>query len=1037
MADKAKTEVFDHGKGMVIIMKKEYTMNFNMGSCSWEPVCVHAALQIGADDTGDLMPLFHNFTVEDAPDMRYGAGGISSKILSISNKKILKDGKTAEFYVSIIPPTSSAERDRMIKIIGDQMSFALKVTLNPATGFLPGAPVSVVNSMVKSTSGTVTILLTLPPDRISVDPKDDPLIIETNIEKTVSIRPTCERINFETLQYEIMRDAAGKPILPLLSMKSPIKEKKLPLKYELTEKDGLTIVDLTPVRFFVGDGTPVTVFDMQIKRPEVIERTEPEILTKTIQCTTNPLETEFRIMKGNKEMFRETKHVYGDLLDVKVVSEDSNMKWDDMTLLYQINNAGAFFNKSHFDTGKFSLKESQELEINIIRNKEDAETRDSVTLEIAQQPFSGILHVYKHGWKLLDDDIANLLPDAGGSLEERLTGAILEVTAKAEFVSAYKTLSIDVEDISVIDILGRFITFEEEIQGVSKNGILRFQMPGEPVKNKIVKLEVKLSVDEYVKETLEEIHTRACEVDAGLGTEVSYFGRGIISLLARSQEDEVKEFISGLFDKLGLTESFFTKYSIMKKYLEFSFKLRDNAAKRIFNNFVSLLVELASGFVEWGISQGSIANVDSISLQQRLLNQTNIKQTLEAKTEALKVAAKQTGDKIPLMEESLLQISHDIEISKKFLTKFEEALTKKATPNLKEVVKRWQGKVALQELSVKTIPKKIAENQKAIRELELKISQMANKQGLCKAEFDVLLKEMRGEIGLLYTAGRETYEEMNKNAYSYENLSEILSTASENLCRAFYEYIGTWEESFKAEDNVKPVISEVYRNRYANYLTNSDIKMNNEGSEISARALSGKELIALVQSGQKPPANWVDAQRQKWSGQDKKQKQAFEDHVRNLARDYLRIDTDNKEWVNNLNSDSFKTVCKGIDQLVSFMKDYEKAFDEGMFVSPTDISTWQDVDNLVNMMSFLTSTLVRVVSGITLLTGIGAPMALLLSKIGDIIDLLGAGTQVVIAAFLTMPEMNGMAEAVPLLASMLHNGLSATDAVFDENIINA
>ncbi|NLL68430.1 MAG: hypothetical protein GX236_12195 [Clostridiaceae bacterium] len=30
-------------------------------------------------------------------------------------------------------------------------------------------------------------------------------------------------------------------------------------------------------------------------------------------------------------------------------------------------------------------------------------------------------------------------------------------------------------------------------------------MPGEPVKNKIVKLEVKLSVDEYVKETLEEI----------------------------------------------------------------------------------------------------------------------------------------------------------------------------------------------------------------------------------------------------------------------------------------------------------------------------------------------------------------------------------------------------------------------------------------------------------------------------------------------------------------------------------------------------
>ena len=701
-------------------MKKEYSMKFNMGSCTWEPVCIHAGLQIGDEDKGELIPLFPNFTVEDSPDMRYGVGGISSKILSIKNKKILKDGKTAEFYVSIIPPKSSVERDRMIKIIGDQMSFALKVTLNPATGFLPGAPVQVMNSMVKSTSGVVTILLTLPLDRISVEPKDDPLTIETNIEQTVSIKPTCERINFETLQYEIMRDAAGKPILPLISIKSPIKKKTLPLKYELTEKDGLTIVDLTPIRFFVGDGTPVNVFDMQIKRPAVIERTEPELLKKTIQCTTNPLETEFRIMKGNKEIFRETKYVYGDLLDVKVVSEDPNMKWDDMTLLYQVNIAGGFFNKSHFDTGKFSLKESQELEINIIRNKEDANTRDSVTLEIIQQPFSGILHVFKQGWKLLDDDIGNLLPDAGESMEERLTGAILEVTAKAEFISTYGKLSIDVEDISIIDILGRFITPEEEIQGVSKNGILRLQMPGEPVKNKIVKLEVKLSVDEYVKETLEEIHTRASEVDAGLGTEVSYFGRGIISLLARSQEDEVKDFISGLFDKLGLTESFFTKYSIMKKYLEFAFKLRDNAAKRIFNNFVSLLVELASGFVEWGISQGSTANVDSMSLQQRILNQTNIKQTLEAKTDAMKVAIRQTGDKIPLMESSLLQISSDLDVSKKFLAKFEEILAKKATPDLKDIVKRWQGKVTLQELSVKAIPKKIAENQRAIRELESK-----------------------------------------------------------------------------------------------------------------------------------------------------------------------------------------------------------------------------------------------------------------------------------------------------------------------------
>ena len=187
-------------------------------------------------------------------------------------------------------------------------------------------------------------------------------------------------------------------------------------------------------------------------------------------------------------------------------------------------------------------------------------------MEISGSALSGILQVYKQGWKLLDDDIANLLPDAGGSLEERLSGVILAVTAKAEFIPANGKLLIDVGGISVIDILGRFITPEEEIQGVQNDGILTFQMPGEPVKDKVVQLEVKLSVDEYVKETLEEIHTRACDVDAGLGSEVSHFGRGIISLLAKSTEDEVKEFINGLFNKLGLTESFL-KYTIMNKYL--------------------------------------------------------------------------------------------------------------------------------------------------------------------------------------------------------------------------------------------------------------------------------------------------------------------------------------------------------------------------------------------------------------------------------------------------------------------------------------
>ena len=138
-------------------MKKEYTMKFNARACSWDPVQIRAGLRIGGDDSTEFMPLFPDFTVEDSPDISYGVGGIKEGILSITGKKIDKDGKTAEFYVSIRPPQNAHERDRMVKIIGDQMGFELKVTLNPVTGFFPGAPLPVVNTMVKNTSGTITV----------------------------------------------------------------------------------------------------------------------------------------------------------------------------------------------------------------------------------------------------------------------------------------------------------------------------------------------------------------------------------------------------------------------------------------------------------------------------------------------------------------------------------------------------------------------------------------------------------------------------------------------------------------------------------------------------------------------------------------------------------------------------------------------------------------------------------------------------------------------------------------------------------------
>jgi len=1018
-------------------MKKEYTMKFNARACSWDPVQIRAGLRIGGDDSTEFMPLFPDFTVEDSPDISYGVGGIKEGILSITGKKIDKDGKTAEFYVSIRPPQNAHERDRMVKIIGDQMGFELKVTLNPVTGFFPGAPLPVVNTMVKNTSGTITVFLTLPPDIIKAEPEDDPILFETRLDDVISITPTCERINFSTLQYEVIRDSTGKPVNPVVRTRFHIKEEKCPLKIKWEKKDDFFVGNISPVRFQVGDGTPINVYEIDFNKPPPIEKTEPKILTKRVQCTTNPLEVEFRVIKGEKEIYREIKTVCGDCLNVSVVIKDSNMDWTNTRLLYQVRNGGDFFNKSHYDTGKFSLEESRDLEINIIKNAEDASTADSITLEIEEQPFSGIIHVYKRGWKLLDEDLAVLLPDAGGSLQERLSGATLEVTAKAVFNSPGGRVSINTEDIIIHDVSGRVITQEEEIAGEQKNGVLAFQMPGEPVEGKIVRLEAELSPDEYVRETLEGIYSKAYGMDAGLDRDIGYFGKGIISFLARVTEEEVKNSINGLYDKLGLSEVFFTKCLVMTKYLEFSYKLRDSAAKRIFDDFVSLLMELAFLFIEWGISQGSAVNIESNTLQKRILEQTDVKRTLAAKSAVLKSDIKSVGGKIPDIEKQLIQMGQELETSKAFLKIFEKELAKNPTKSLQGLTKRWGEKVILQEAGVKAMPKKIAKYKQEISNLEMKLSKVAKDQDIFKEEFQVLLKEMRGEIGIAYTTGKTAAGETSKWIFSYENVSENLSKLSEQLSQAFFEYIDTWEQRFKAEDNVSPVISEVYRTRYANYMSKDRITLENETSEKTAKLLSGSGIVSLVKKGEKPPQNWHETQWREWSKMEQEQRRNFEDHIRNLARDYLRADTDSAEWITSINPDSFKTVCESIDQLVLIMKKYEMAFSEGFFVDPTNVATWQDVDNLINMMSFISSALAKVVAGVTLLTGYGAPIALVLSKIGDVIDLLGAGTQVIIAAFFTMPETNGLAEAVPLLTSMLHNGLSETDVVFEEKIIKS
>lgn len=1013
-------------------MEKEYKLKFNPASLSWEPVCVRAKLQIGHGEEGkeEYMPIFPNFTVEDSPDIRFGAGGISSEILDITDRKVLSDGKTAEFYVSMIKPDNPEFRDKMMKIVGDQMAFSLKVTLNPANVPMPGVFIPTVGSMVKNPYGTVTIFVDLPGDRLATYPDDNPIIVPTNTDENLIIKCTCERINFENMKYETLRDERGRGLTAPLWLIADEKDAKSPLHYHIGDDNGVSLLYLMPKFFKIGDGKPVDAFELNMELPKELGRPDTDGIRIPIKYTTHPVEIEFRIIKNGKELLRETKTLSSDIIDMEVVAEDKNMDFKDTYLHYLISRSSDYFRKTYYDTGKILIEE-RFFEINIAKKTDNESSREPMTLEIKAQQSTGILQVFKYGWLMYDEELDNILSE---SARKELDGARLEVRAEAAYDDNIGRVHIDTKDLIISDSSGRLYLDNDEIAGKYEDGLLKFQI-GESATDKIIPLKVKLYPDEYIKDSLESIYGEATKLDKGLGDEVSYFGRGILSLLARSSEDDIKSFIGDFYEKLNLTGSFFRKYTILKKYLELSFKLRNEAAKRVFDNLVGLLVEIASLFIQIGISQGSISNAESKALHKEFLDNVSLRDGLRHKKIILSKDIEKAGARISDIEDSLIRIGKELESTQNILSVYERDLLKDPTnKSLQELVKKYGQKAGLEKAGIKAMPEIIAKQKNEILRLKGKIKSSTANEAALKESFDTMLKGMRKEIGMSYTAATEGAEEAGKDIFSYDSIKAMIESATEQLGVTFIEYIEAWDKKMKSETYVNPLVNELYRDKYANYLSGYNTKIDGKTPEKMANMMSGKALIRMVEIGEKPQANWHDTQFKNWSKEDVKRKLNFEDQLRNLGRDFLRIDTDDKEWGLKLSKESYQNVSISIDKLISIIKDYERAFDEGGFVDPFNIPSWQDMDNLVNTMSFWTATGVRVLAGATLITGVGAPLALMLSKTGDLIDMLGAVTQAVIASLLTMPETNGLMEAVPLLASMLHNGLTE-EVYFSETII--
>ncbi len=97
--------------------------------------------------------------------------------------------------------------------------------------------------------------------------------------------------------------------------------------------------------------------------------------------------------------------------------------------------------------------------------------------------------------------------------------------------------------------------------------------------------------------------------------------------------------------------------------------------------------------------------------------------------------------------------------------------------------------------------------------------------------------------------------------------------------------------------------------------------------------------------------------------------------------------------------------------------------------------SYQHIENLLDWLFWLTGWVLRVVGCVAPASLIGAPTALVLVKAASLTDLAGASINLGISVYFTVPTLNGLTEAVPLLAAMLGHAAGESGVQIEEPIL--
>lgn len=1074
-------------------MGTSYTMKYITKTTQWESVRVRAGLTMGAEEA--LMLLSPEFKVEDSPDIKVGYyGGIASGILSIVDKKLVQNGELVEFYVKLNEPSSQKQWQYMATILGNQMGFELKVTVYPIGGMMPGVPIDIMSAMADRSAESITVFLEVPKDRLKVEPDVDRLDVASTSDIPMRLISRCEQMNFVEMAYVPAIDKQGRPILPNVDFLEATEYQNM-IKIEEEKDEHCSRFVITPQRFVVGNGSPIKCQNAYIRCPLGFKDAEPNHKKILLCCDTQMVNMEFRVYQEGKELMREQVVVNGEQVHVNIQSASGNVKLKNMDLAWQVMNPGGFYMKTHEDLGRITIDSGRPIEFSLLKSGTPYGSC-TINLEVPDEAVDGVLKLSKCTWAPIDKKLSTLFSISEEELAQRLSGAQLEVKVEGLYEGIAGNVNIPMKDCFIQDMLGSLTVGKTTVEGTMKGDVLVFPSIGEAIPGKRLELELVMKPEDMIRDSLEGIHEQLLRLDEELLPDFEPFGRSLLTWLATESNGTLGGNLQKIYGKLAAIETFFGKLVILKKDGDITFDLRSKAATQIINNLVGFLIETAINIYEIKSKNGALLNSEANMAEIQVKRAYKNKQIATKVTKNYNKVVTEAQEELVEAQAAVLKVEqkvqHLVDETGSLMEKIRYENTPAHSKRLLEL--REATDVAMKERDVllSGVDKKSTLLKERFDVLEkLKLAEMSDGDALQE-----IIKDMRPEIGVLQVGGFELMEELAKYdmKQDYELLAALHEEKEKGTIKPFLQKMGSMITVNKKQEIVKaqivPSYNDFYKLAFDNEMYNQFVKeaissismvidgiwdmMSNlpallsealrDNSWVDHRvnepyrshyskyphwvaeclpdkvpepisdAFTGAFIIKEMEAGAKPTEEWVKRAESMWRAEDIKNRESIREQFLVLTRFVLETEPNGEEWLDT-NLPSFEKAGNATDQLIQLIRQYDASFDDERKWSMEGNRSWQHVDNMINEIAFYSAWGLRIVSWISLYSGWFAPLSLPMSKIADTIDWGGALLQTGVSFFLTLPEINGIVEANPIAACMMHHSLVDKSAEYGDDIL--